>query len=404
MEVRTARLMARQLFSAADTDESRSLDKAELANVYTKLRRKFPAIVLDPPFDLDRDFELMATEEKIHGNEDIPEQNPLPGVHPASRSAVSWEVFEMWWRKVSGDDEGTVPVLPEAMTEQANRLVSNGHGAASKGWSDTIWLAGVQGGKPAMRWAFLKPRLMMLIDLQTVWGVIGEIYGANATIYSQTKDVALSKRRLIRSPDMYPAWDAVHLFAILYAVIVVPLRVGFDYDASPWSVLFCLEAFIDLFFICDLLLMFRTAYFMEDGVLEDQPLLIAKRYIRSWFTVDLLSSFPFGYIGLMTMQSSDAPETSSPWKLVRMLRLVKMMKVTRVMELIRKVDKSGRFTDYTVAMSSCLTFLTIAYAAHLLSCFWYFSGSTNELGWVRRNMMNSTSVCPLCPNILLANK
>ena len=276
-EVRRARLMARQLFTAADEDESRSLDKQELHNVYKKLRQQFPSIVLDPPFNLDRDFEEMARQtqelremEPHREDEEEMERRSKRGTlwqlftaedeeemeyEVNAGPSVLWEVFEAWWRKVSGDDEGTVPVLPEGMTEQTNRLVSNGHGAAAKGWSDAVFVANMQkGGTQAWqaRWNFLKPRLMMLIDLQGVWGVIGDIYGANATIYSREEEAAHSKRPFIRSPGEWVYWDLAHLFAISYVLLVIPMRVGFDEDAELYSFSFCLEAALDFFFICDM--------------------------------------------------------------------------------------------------------------------------------------------------------
>jgi Ca2+-binding EF-hand superfamily protein len=106
-DVRSARVLARQLFVNSDEDRSGSLSKAEVARIEAKLRSQFPQIKLDPPFDLDTDFRAM---QKGSGG---------AGRSSTDRTAeVSWEQFEAWWRDRSGDDEATVPVLPEAMVIQ----------------------------------------------------------------------------------------------------------------------------------------------------------------------------------------------------------------------------------------------------------------------------------------------
>jgi hypothetical protein len=100
-------VLARQLFVNSDEDRSGSLSKAEVARIEAKLRSQFPQIKLDPPFDLDTDFRAM---QKGSGG---------AGRSSTDRTAeVSWEQFEAWWRDRSGDDEATVPVLPEAMVIQ----------------------------------------------------------------------------------------------------------------------------------------------------------------------------------------------------------------------------------------------------------------------------------------------
>lgn len=406
-DVRAARHHARTLFADADEDASRSLNRSELKNVVRQLQIRFPAILLDPPFELERDY-LEMTAHQQHDK-----------LTSEGKDEVCWDEFEKWWRARSGDNEGTVPVLPEGMTDQANRLVSWGNGRAhmqleqglgsviSRHEADYVPEGSSLDDARLTGWAFLRPRLMMLIDLQAVWGDIGSMYESAATVLSE--NVASNKvrktRRCLKNPDSWPTWDYIHVVCIIYVLIVVPLRVGFDEDVEPMTPFFFVELSIDIFFILDLLVCFRTAYIHEDGVLQDDPCKIALRYLRGWFVVDFLSAFPLSYLQLAFKADDDGPDgNTKTWKMVRMLRLLKMMKVQAGMNLVRKLDKEGKFTDWMVAMSSFFTFLCIAYASHLLACFWFFSGNTNELGWVQRYMTSNTTVCPLCPKIKLANK
>jgi hypothetical protein len=45
-----------------DEDSSGILDKGEVALLLPKIKKKFRGVEFDPPFDLDRDFELMDAD------------------------------------------------------------------------------------------------------------------------------------------------------------------------------------------------------------------------------------------------------------------------------------------------------------------------------------------------------
>jgi hypothetical protein len=85
-------------------------------------------------------------------------------------------------------------------------------------------------------------------------------------------------------------WQFIVGIGILYSIIVVPLRLGFDYDATgSW---YLLEFIIDGFFMIDIVLNFRTAFFNEERLLVFDPRVIFWRYAKSWFLVDLVSTVP----------------------------------------------------------------------------------------------------------------
>eukprot|EP01052_Picozoa_sp_SAG31_P068785 SAG31_NODE_27594_length_423_cov_1.104938_1_plen_80_part_01 len=74
------------------------------------------------------------------------------------------------------------------------------------------------------------------------------------------------------------------LFAII--IVMVPLRIGFDYDEPPTSPLFWVDVLIDLYFLVDIVVNFRTAYIDDHGQLETNLRMIARQYARSWFLID----------------------------------------------------------------------------------------------------------------------
>lgn len=87
------------------------------------------------------------------------------------------------------------------------------------------------------------------------------------------------------------SWQFVVGLAIMYSIVVVPLRLGFSYDAvGGWL---ALELAIDSLFLMDIIISFRTAYFNEEKMLIHDSRVIMRKYAKSWFVPDLISTIPF---------------------------------------------------------------------------------------------------------------
>ncbi len=147
-------------------------------------------------------------------------------------------------------------------------------------------------------------------------------------------------------------WDIMGIVLLMWTVTIVPIKFGFDViDLCP-SPMWILDAFIDLFFVSDLLLNFITATYIIDRRTNEEILsrnlrIIARNYLRGWFTIDLLSSVPIHSIlslifnGCNGEVRGDSGPTggASLIKLVRILRLVKLLKVLRVLKLKQRLDE-----------------------------------------------------------------
>lgn len=105
----------------------------------------------------------------------------------------------------------------------------------------------------------------------------------------------------------------------------MPLRVCFSVDVQLWSLSFWVEVVVDLFFICDVILNFRTSFYDANGFRENRPSRITKHYLRSWFLVDFVSCLPYGYVQYFFPQ--DADDNSSQLKAIKAVRLMKITKV-----------------------------------------------------------------------------
>ena len=87
-------------------------------------------------------------------------------------------------------------------------------------------------------------------------------------------------------------WDLLVLLLLLIVSLIVPVRLAFvEQDNTSWFVLYTIT---DVFFLVDLVLTFFTSVPDEKRVYEivDKKV-IAKKYLKGWFWIDLVSILPF---------------------------------------------------------------------------------------------------------------
>lgn len=84
-------------------------------------------------------------------------------------------------------------------------------------------------------------------------------------------------------------WDLFIFLLATYCSIDIPFWILFPYNQVGFFFFF--EIFISVAFFVDLLLNFRTAYYKNEIQITD-PLSIAKKYLSSWFILDILSILP----------------------------------------------------------------------------------------------------------------
>lgn len=114
-------------------------------------------------------------------------------------------------------------------------------------------------------------------------------------------------------------------------LIIIPVGITFfkDETTAPWIVF---NVVSDTFFLMDLVLNFRTGIVIEDNteIILD-PEKIKKKYLRTWFVVDFVSSIPVDYIFLIVEKGID----SEVYKTARALRIVRFTKILSLLRLLR---------------------------------------------------------------------
>ena len=76
------------------------------------------------------------------------------------------------------------------------------------------------------------------------------------------------------------SWDIMLMILLGYIAVMTPYGIGFSVQLRPFSPMWCLETTMDLIFIVDIILNFRTGYIDEKNILIMDYRQIRKAYCR----------------------------------------------------------------------------------------------------------------------------
>ena len=138
----------------------------------------------------------------------------------------------------------------------------------------------------------LSQKLKVLVQLRSTWGPLHNMYEARTQSHFEEQPL----HAWTQDPDsaFTSTRDLLSVVMLLYVSAAVPLRVCFGVGVALWSPTFFVEVIVDLFFVVDVALNFRTAYYDEHGLRESRPKYIAAKYMKGWFLIDVVSCLPFG--------------------------------------------------------------------------------------------------------------
>lgn len=167
------------------------------------------------------------------------------------------------------------------------------------------------------------------------------------------------------------SWDIVILVLLVYVMIVTPFRIGLD--SPPTSIWKPIELMIDVAFIVDIFIQFRTSYINSQGVRETDGTKIATKYLSGYFTIDFVSSIPWDYV--IPDAEGSAQTASQSTRVMKTLRLAKLMKLGRMARVQKFARTFNEYIHWTPEQTQVLTAITLLIlCAHFLGCLWAFAG------------------------------
>ncbi|KAK1159110.1 potassium voltage-gated channel subfamily H member 4-like isoform X1 [Acipenser oxyrinchus oxyrinchus] len=173
-------------------------------------------------------------------------------------------------------------------------------------------------------------------------------------------------------------WDWLILLATFYVAVTVPYNVCFtaydDCDTASRSTIVT-DIAVEMLFILDIILNFRTTYVSQSGQVVYDSRSICIHYAATWFFVDLIAALPFDLLYAFN---------------ITVTTLVHLLKTVRLLRLLRLLQKLDRYSQYS-AMVLTLLMSMFALLAHWMACIWYVIGrkemenhdpATWDIGWL----------------------
>ncbi|KAK3234484.1 hypothetical protein CYMTET_55268 [Cymbomonas tetramitiformis] len=205
-----------------------------------------------------------------------------------------------------------------------------------------------------------------------------EHHDLNADAHEAKPATLMSSQSEDRRGVMHPAgafrrnWDMLLAVAVLYCACAVPISASFN-DDLPYNGKWCLivmDWMADVFFICDILVNFNTAYVNQYSEVVFSRWHICLHYSKGWFAVDFFSTFPFHLLPDSVM--GDAATLPKLLRLLRLFRLIKLLKLLKLANVVREMESelSGEEAAYIMKLSKLVFFITLC--THVNACLWHF--------------------------------
>ena len=122
-------------------------------------------------------------------------------------------------------------------------------------------------------------------------------------------------------------WDLLILIMAIFNSFAVPLEYVIS-ELPEVPAYQTLDLIINILFIFDIVIGFRTTYFDSLGNEIRSPKLIAKKYIGGMFFVDLFSSIPYRYAKLIF----------PPIESISFLKILKIARISRFGPFVQRLE------------------------------------------------------------------
>ncbi|XP_062088934.1 cyclic nucleotide-gated ion channel 1-like [Humulus lupulus] len=209
----------------------------------------------------------------------------------------------------------------------------------------------------------------------------------------KSKKTSKEPRKNVLDPQgsFLQKWNKIFVLACLVAVSLDPLFfyiVGIDRKEKcitldkPLEIIACvLRTLVDILYVLRIIFQFQTGFIAPSSrvfgrsELVDDPLAIAKRYLLTYFIVDVLSILPLPQVYLVVLDVIPKMKRPVPMIPMEMLKIVIICqyipRLARIVPLFREItSNSGILTEVASAGTVFSLFLYV-FASYLLGALWY---------------------------------
>jgi len=205
-----------------------------------------------------------------------------------------------------------------------------------------------------------------------------------------------------RTSRWLAVWDVWTSIALIFTAVLTPYEVALLEPPLTWleasnDGLFLLNRLIDVTFFTDMILQFmlmtQTYNDREGTKWVDEPAVIIQSYVRSWFTLDLMSLVP-SIFDMVPLAASEADAAAGRWRpcggwrclivssgddapflnrlkalrVIRVVRLIKLMRLLRASRMLRRWEThmSINYASLNLGFACSMYLVTAHWAACLL--------------------------------------
>nr|5VA1_A Chain A, Potassium voltage-gated channel subfamily H member 2 [Homo sapiens] len=224
--------------------------------------------------------------------------------------------------------------------------------------------------------------IMFILNFEVV--MEKDMVGSGADVLPEYKLQAprIHRWTILHYSPFKAVWDWLILLLVIYTAVFTPYSAAFllketeegppatecGYACQPLAVV---DLIVDIMFIVDILINFRTTYVNANEEVVSHPGRIAVHYFKGWFLIDMVAAIPFDLL----IFGSGSEE------------LIGLLKTARLLRLVRVARKLDRYSEYGAAVLFLLM-CTFALIAHWLACIWYAIGNMEQphmdsrIGWL----------------------
>lgn len=192
-----------------------------------------------------------------------------------------------------------------------------------------------------------------------------------------------NKTKLLVYPEqkIRQLWNLFMTLVLLVSCIKTPLDIAFsketDYNIFDIST--------DCLFMCDIIVIFNSAFYDEEMNLVEDRGQIACTYLSGWFLIDFLAVIPFDVI----LQNFN----SNLYSLVRIARfgrfykLIKLTRLLRILKIMRERNKLMKYLSDILKIGlgfERLFFFILIFmlVLHITTCLWVITATIYDEEYV----------------------
>lgn len=230
-----------------------------------------------------------------------------------------------------------------------------------------------------------KSETFQLLNVWTNWttgvrsrrkgNTIKRLSRSMSTSSLESMDLEEQNRRRCKITPLSPGcsarsgWDIASLVLVIYDMVLIPLQL-FEIEETAFSEFMTWTTRI--FWTADVGMSFSTSHVNPDGSVETSFCRIARHYLSTWFTLDLLL-VGSDWVEVLWSDGSflgfaRASKASRTFRIIRMVRLLRLARMRNVFSLLTERIQSEQLM---IVAGIIRIMLVIMGLGHVIACVWY---------------------------------